>query len=421
MSAHVRADEDWTRFTDQWARRARSDERLRHLARDVDVAFTWRYGAHTLWMSFRDGQLADVAADAHLSRPNAFDLVAPESVWDKVWQQVPPRHFQGIFAIMMRCPEFFLAGDHLVFAQHAHVVRRLIELAREPAVPGEAPALDNSGLSNIVGRYVRMDLVDGPHRIYVEEAGSGQPLLMLHTAGSDSRQFQHLMANPQLQQRYRMIAFDLPLHGRSDPEHQVLAGKWTLTTSYYRDAIVRVASELGLRDPIAIGSSMGGEICLELAISCADLFRGVVACQASSHIDGRMVRWAGHPKVNESIFNATWVADLMAPSSPERFRDEVWWQYSQGGHGIFRGDIDFYSGDWDARDRIGQIDTTRCKVVILNGEYDYSCTAEHSKETADQIAGARFTVMRDLGHFPMSENPALFLEYLVPALEYIQS
>ncbi|PRZ41887.1 pimeloyl-ACP methyl ester carboxylesterase [Antricoccus suffuscus] len=421
MSAHTSASDDWTRFVDQWVERARADDRLRYLARDVEVAFTWRYGDRALWMSFRDGRLDEVASDAHLSRTNAFDLVAPAHVWDKVWQQVPPRHFQGIFAIMMRCPEFHLAGDHLAFAQNAHIVRRLIDLAREPGLPYEAPALDNSGLSNIIGRYLRVDLADGPHRIYVEEAGEGQPLLMLHTAGSDSRQFQHLMANPGLQKNYRMIAFDLPLHGRSDPECEVVAGKWSLTTSYYHDAILRVVEELGLRDPIAIGSSMGGEICLELAISGASVFRGVVACQASSHIDGRMVRWAGHPQVNESLFNATWVADLMSPSSPERYRDEVWWQYSQGGHGIFRGDIDFYSGDWDARDRVSQIDTAECKVVILNGEYDYSCTAEHSKETADQIAGAQFTVMKNLGHFPMSENPALFLEYLEPALEHIQS
>ncbi|HIO22844.1 MAG TPA: alpha/beta hydrolase, partial [Nitrospinaceae bacterium] len=33
-------------------------------------------------------------------------------------------------------------------------------------------------------------------RIYVEEAGSGIPLVCLHTAGSDSRQFRHLMTDP---------------------------------------------------------------------------------------------------------------------------------------------------------------------------------------------------------------------------------
>ena len=133
MVQYVSASEDWAAFSDQWVAAARADERLSYLARGVDVAFTWRYGDRVLWMSFRDGRLDDVASDAHLSRSNAFDLVAPGQVWDKVWQQVPPRHFQGIFAIMMRCAEFHLAGDHLAFAQSAHVIRRLVELARQPA------------------------------------------------------------------------------------------------------------------------------------------------------------------------------------------------------------------------------------------------------------------------------------------------
>ena len=41
----------------------------------------------------------------------------------------------------------------------------------------------------IVGRYMHLDLFGRPHRIYVEEAGEGTPLLCLHTAGSDGRQY----------------------------------------------------------------------------------------------------------------------------------------------------------------------------------------------------------------------------------------
>ena len=41
----------------------------------------------------------------------------------------------------------------------------------------------------IIGRYMHLDLFGRPHRIYVEEAGEGTPLLCLHTAGSDGRQY----------------------------------------------------------------------------------------------------------------------------------------------------------------------------------------------------------------------------------------
>ena len=46
---------------------------------------------------------------------------------------------------------------------------------------------------SIVGRYFTMDVAGEPCRIYVEEAGTGIPLVCLHTAGSDARQFRHLL------------------------------------------------------------------------------------------------------------------------------------------------------------------------------------------------------------------------------------
>jgi len=41
----------------------------------------------------------------------------------------------------------------------------------------------------VTGRYLNLTLLDRPHRLYVEEAGQGIPLLCLHTAGSDGRQY----------------------------------------------------------------------------------------------------------------------------------------------------------------------------------------------------------------------------------------
>ncbi len=67
----------------------------------------------------------------------------------------------------------------------------------------------------IIGRYLRLDLEGRPHRIYVEEAGQGIPLLLLHTAGSDGRQWRHLMNDPAVTDRFRCIAFDMPWHGKS--------------------------------------------------------------------------------------------------------------------------------------------------------------------------------------------------------------
>ena len=41
----------------------------------------------------------------------------------------------------------------------------------------------------IIGHYMRIDFRGKPHRIYYEESGQGIPLICLHTAGTDTRQY----------------------------------------------------------------------------------------------------------------------------------------------------------------------------------------------------------------------------------------
>jgi pimeloyl-ACP methyl ester carboxylesterase len=91
----------------------------------------------------------------------------------------------------------------------------------------------------------------------------------------------------------------------------------------------------------------------------------------------------------------------------------------QGGPGVFKGDLYFYKLDGDIRDRVTEIDTSRCPLFLLSGEYDYSCTPEETLAVAKSVAGCEATIMKGLGHFPMSENPAEFMKHLLPVLEKI--
>jgi pimeloyl-ACP methyl ester carboxylesterase len=77
----------------------------------------------------------------------------------------------------------------------------------------------------------------------------------------------------------------------------------------------------------------------------------------------------------------------------------------------------FYSFDWDAREHVKRIDTSRCKVSLLTGAYDYSCTPEMTRAVADTIPGCRYTEMPGIGHFPMIENYPLFRTFLMPELD----
>ena len=89
----------------------------------------------------------------------------------------------------------------------------------------------------------------------------------------------------------------------------------------------------------------------------------------------------------------------------------------QGGPGIFKGDLWFYRVDGDLRETIKRIDTARCPLILLAGEYDFSCRPEDMQATADAIPGCEAIKMEGLGHFPMSENYEQFAKYLHPVLQ----
>jgi pimeloyl-ACP methyl ester carboxylesterase len=114
------------------------------------------------------------------------------------------------------------------------------------------------------------------------------------------------------------------------------------------------------------------------------------------------------------------MSGLIAPHAPEESRWETLWMYAQSGPGVFRGDLHFYRVEGDLRDRVDRIDTRRCPLYLLTGEYDFSCTPEDTRATAARIPGARLTIMKELGHFPMSEHPERFRTYLLPVLDEIR-
>ncbi len=357
----------------------------------------------------------------------AFTLSAPSAVWDKFLQPIPPRHHQGIFALVYRVPEFEIQGDQLTFMQHAHVARRVLEVGKWLALGNAAPApktlhprQGKRVMPKGTGGYVPVTVGGTTYQVYYETAGQGRDVLCMHTAGADGRQFHGLMADESITRNHRLIAFDLPWHGKSPPPEGAIPGSWRLNTDLYVDLIMGFVAAAGLDKPIALGASMSGEICLELAYRHPDAFTGIVACEACEKIHRRQTAWASHPRVNQSFFVPEWIKALSAPQSPAEWVEMVDWHYSQGGPAVFFGDIAFYSGDWDASDRVHQIDTNRARLFMLTGEYDYSCTVEASAETAAKIPGVRFQAMEGIGHFPFAENPTLFARYLKPILEELR-
>ncbi|MBT6094187.1 MAG: alpha/beta hydrolase [Rhodospirillaceae bacterium] len=273
----------------------------------------------------------------------------------------------------------------------------------------------------ITGRYFSLDVEDQAHRIYVEEAGEGIPLVCLHTAGSDGRQFRHLMCDPAITDHYRVIAFDMPWHGKSNPPVGWESETYQLTTEGYKKTIRAFCAAMNLDRPAIMGCSMGGRVVLHLALDHAEEFRAVIALEGADRLQPYYdTSWLNRPDVHGGKVCAGFVSGQVAPQSPGEYRWETLWAYMQSGPGIFGGDLYFYWQDGHFDDRSHLIDTSKCPVYLLSGEYDSSCTPERSQATHERIKGSQLNVMEGIGHFPMSENPSLFRSHILPVLDEIR-
>jgi pimeloyl-ACP methyl ester carboxylesterase len=275
----------------------------------------------------------------------------------------------------------------------------------------------------IVGRYLRLELGGRPHRVYFEEAGAGIPLVCLHTAGADNRQWRHLLNDADVTRHFRVLAFDMPWHGKSLPPVGFQDEEYRLTTQGYIDLVMAFIRTLGLERPVVMGCSIGGKIVLELARLHADTFRALIGLESADYQPPWYddTGWLHRPDIHGGEVAGAMMSGLIAPQSPSETRWDTLWMYMMSGPGVFKGDLFFYRADGDFRDRVSQIDTSRCPLYLLTGEYDFSCTPDDTRRTAGKIKGARLTVMREIGHFPMSENPTQFRRYILPVLEEIRT
>jgi pimeloyl-ACP methyl ester carboxylesterase len=269
----------------------------------------------------------------------------------------------------------------------------------------------------ITGRYVRVEHNGVIHRVYVEEAGAGVPLLCLHTAGADTRQYRGLMNDEEVLRRCRVVTFDMPWHGKSSPPAGWRETTYQLTAAHYTDMVLAIIEALELNRPIVTGCSIGGREVLYLAADHPDRIGGVIGLQSGGHVAPYYdTEWLNRPDVHGGLVCAGVVSGLISPTAPEDGRWETLWHYMQGGPGIFKGDLYFYKVDGDVRDRLAAIDTDRCPVYLLTGEYDYSCTPDDTLGVHQAVAGSHATIMSGLGHFPMSEDYERFRGYFLPTL-----
>ncbi len=318
--------------------RVNGDEALVRRGRFLTTTFLLEVGQTGWLISIFEGRVMSVTSGPFVMPSSSFALRAPLQRSDGLDQA--PRFEGGRQPSDLHGQPSLLQGGA---RQAAHRGRGGMTAQFEP----------------IVGRYMHLDLFGRKHRLYVEEAGEGTPLLCLHTAGADGRQYRALMNDERVTRRHRVIAFDMPWHGKSSPPSGWHNEEYQLTSAQYTTMILGIMTALELDRPILIGCSIGGRIALHLALEHPQAFRAIIGLQAGAHVDPYYdLNFLHRPDVHGGEVSAAIVSGLVGPDAPDAERWETLWHYMQGGPGVFKGDLYFYKLDGDIRGRVAQIDTS---------------------------------------------------------------
>jgi pimeloyl-ACP methyl ester carboxylesterase len=369
------------------------------------------------------GDPAGAAAAATADDPV---IISSAATWQRLLGSPPPSGYVD-FAAADAIQALRVLPPPASGARHL-AVRRIGDLLRHSVngTPSAARASTSSHqhgqFEQAVGRYVHLEFGGLDHRVYFEEAGSGIPLVCQHTAGADGRQFRHFLEDERITSKYRVVVYDMPYHGKSlPPEGRAWWAEQYVLTEAMAMALPVVLSEvLGLDRPVFIGSSVGGMLALDLARHHADDFRAVISLEGGLRADFGLPDDLSETPIGnpDPAVHAATMMMIMSPTAPEASRQETRLHYAQGAPGVFTGDIHYYSIEHDLRGQGHLIDTDRCAVHLLTGEYDFP-TVPWTELAAKEIPGASMQIMEGLGHFPMAEDHEGLMRYVQPILDSI--
>ena len=405
------------------AKALNDDGEFRLMSRFWTGGFILELESEKFEISIKDGE-------AIAGAPSGGDIIhitGPDAAFKALLQPLPPRFFNDIAPLTELGVE--IKSDPTFFAQYYPALARLFEVAR-PAYDGQNSPRDVSYEQGDhdapVGRYVHLKIQGEDYRIYYEEAGQGIPLIMQHTAGAHGTQWRHLFEYKEITDHFRLIAYDLPFHGKSLPP---VGKKWwgeqyKLTGEFVRSVPVTLAKALNLDNPVFMGCSVGGMLALDLAYHHPEAFRAVLSIEGGLDIEGDLEvplqQALYHPQVSNE-YKGRLMHALTSPTAPEAYRRETIQVYKAGWPQAFIGDLHYYVNDYNLTDKAKDIDTSKVGVHIFNGEYDFSGSWEHGEAAHKAIAGSTWTKMDGAGHFPMCEDPDLFVSYLMPVLDQIRN
>lgn len=289
-------------------------------------------------------------------------------------------------------------GDAAAIAWAAPVLQELFEppqrfeKATDNTKDADAPI-------DIAGRYVPIE----SGVAYADVAGEGTPVLLLHTAGRDARQWHPVMGL--LAGNFLVVAPDLPGRGRSAP----IPGEGCLTSVDDIVAwIIRFVDQLGFQEYLVAGCSLGGNLSLLLGARDSRV-RGIVALQGSDFtptMSESSLAVMDDPVVSLPHSNMPFTMSLVGTATAKGPRDEIVLGVQTLNSVAQKADLTAYSR-CDFRSETGHI---RQPVILFRGKDDWIVDASLVEGTASRLTNAASVDIQSVpgvGHFPHIEAPEM--------------
>lgn len=259
---------------------------------------------------------------------------------------------------------------------------------------------------------------------HVEMCGDGPPLLVLHGFTGSSATWHPFL--PAWSRHCRVIAVDLPGHGRTDaPRESARYG-----TEAVVDDLCRLLDELSVDKVAVLGYSMGGRLALSLSMLRPERVCALILESSSPGLAGEAER-AARVKHDEALatrieregiapFVAFW-EDLPLFAPVKRLPDDIQARLRAGRlanrpHGLagsLRGMGTGVQPSWWAR--LAELDVP---VQLIAGELDGKfCDIAVRMQAA--LPDSRLVVVPDAGHLVHVEKPELFATIVVDFLKSI--
>jgi len=237
------------------------------------------------------------------------------------------------------------------------------------------------------------------------QSNDSGPLLVLGPSlGSDCAILWELVV-PLLRERYRIVSWDLPGHGRSPRTAE------PFSVADLADAVAGVLDELGAHTAFYAGVSIGGGTGLELALRHPDRFEKVALVCSNYRFGGDA--WPATWLERAATVRAQSTSALIVGSAQRWFTPESIAEHADTTgrllHALQSADDETYAlccealAAFDAEDRLGGI---AVPVLNVRGDQDETISAESAQTLVAKVPDGRLVVVPDAAHLGTVDQPA---------------